>query len=67
MRQKVWEAVQQLPPALKQVILLREYEGLSLQEIAKIVKTNVGTVKSRLYQARQHLKRLLSPYFEEGL
>ncbi|GBC97853.1 ECF RNA polymerase sigma-E factor [bacterium HR17] len=67
MRQKVWEAVQQLPPPLKQVILLREYEGLSLQEIAKIVRTNVGTVKSRLYQARQHLKRLLAAYFDEGL
>ncbi len=63
MRQKVWEAVQKLPPLLKQVILLREYEGLSLQEIAKITGTNVGTVKSRLYQARQHLKKLLAPYF----
>ncbi|MER3502032.1 MAG: hypothetical protein C4295_11290 [Candidatus Fervidibacterota bacterium] len=63
MRQKVWEAVQQLPPLLRQVILLREYEGLSLQEIAKIVGANVGTIKSRLYQARQHLKRLLAPYF----
>lgn len=63
MRQKVWEAVQKLPPLLKQVVLLREYEGLSLQEIAKITGTNVGTVKSRLYQARQHLKKLLAPYF----
>ncbi len=63
MRQKVWEAIQQLPPLLRQVVLLREYEGLSLQEIAKITKTNVGTIKSRLYQARQHLKRLLAPYF----
>ncbi len=63
MRQKVWEAVHQLPPLLKQVILLREYEGLSLQEIAKITGTNVGTIKSRLYQARQHLKKLLAPYF----
>ncbi len=64
MRQKVWEAVQQLPPLLKQVVLLREYEGLSLQEVAKITQTNVGTVKSRLYQARQHLKRMLAPYFD---
>ncbi len=63
MRKKVWEAVQKLPPLLKQVVLLREYEGLSLQEIAKITGTNVGTVKSRLYQARQHLKKLLAPYF----
>lgn len=63
MRKKVWEAVQKLPPLLKQVILLREYEGLSLQEIAKITGTNVGTVKSRLYQARQHLKKFLAPYF----
>jgi RNA polymerase sigma-70 factor (ECF subfamily) len=65
MRQKVWEAVQQLPPLLRQVVLLREYEGLSLQEIAKITGTNVGTVKSRLYQARQHLKKLLAPYFND--
>lgn len=65
MRQKVWEAVQQLPPLLKQVILLREYEGLSLQEIAKIMGTNVGTIKSRLYQARQHLRKLLAPYFRD--
>ncbi|MGQ9463048.1 MAG: sigma-70 family RNA polymerase sigma factor [Candidatus Fervidibacter sp.] len=65
MRQKVWEAVQQLPPLLKQVILLREYEGLSLQEIAKIVGTNAGTIKSRLYQARQHLRKLLAPYFRD--
>ncbi len=63
MRQAVWQAVQQLPPLLRQVILLREYEGLSLQEIAKITGSNVGTIKSRLYQARQHLKRLLAPYF----
>jgi RNA polymerase sigma-70 factor (ECF subfamily) len=47
------------------VVLLREYEGLSLQEIAKITGTNVGTVKSRLYQARQHLKKLLAPYFND--
>ncbi|MCX7643031.1 MAG: sigma-70 family RNA polymerase sigma factor [Armatimonadetes bacterium] len=63
MREKVWKAIQQLPPLLKQVVLLREYEGLSLQEIAKIMGTNVGTIKSRLYQARQHLKKLLAPYF----
>ncbi len=66
MREKVWEAVQKLPPLLRQVILLREYEGLSLHEIAKITGSNVGTVKSRLYQARQHLKKLLAPYFNNG-
>ncbi len=61
-RQLVWKAVEQLPEPLKQVILLREYEGLSLKEISDILRTRVGTVKSRLYQARQALRKLLAPY-----
>lgn len=48
-RQRVWVALQQLPPAQRAVIVLRFYHDLSLPEIADILGTPVGTVKSRLH------------------
>ena len=48
-RQQVWVALQQLPPAQRVVIVLRFYHDLSLPEIADILDTPVGTVKSRLH------------------
>jgi RNA polymerase sigma-70 factor (ECF subfamily) len=48
------------------VILLREVEGLSYDEIAKTLKVRKGTVMSRLHYARQRLQETLTPYIEEG-
>lgn len=62
LRMKVREAVESLPKQLKVVLLLREYDGMSYEEIARIVGCRVGTVKSRLFQARELLKRMLAPY-----
>lgn len=53
------------------VLLMRYYEELSYQEMAEIVKVNVGTIKSRLYKARELLKRSIiengrgESYFEQ--
>jgi RNA polymerase sigma-70 factor (ECF subfamily) len=58
--EQVREAIQQLPVDFREVILLREYEELSYQEIAKILKCPVGTVMSRLARARSKLRILLS-------
>jgi RNA polymerase sigma-70 factor (ECF subfamily) len=44
------------------VIILRELQGLSYDEIAKITQTNVGTVKSRISRARNKLQECLKPY-----
>ena len=41
---------------------MREFEGLSYDEIAKATKTNVGTVKSRIARARSQLKEYIKPY-----
>lgn len=56
----IMAALEQLPTDQKQVILLRELEGLSYQEIAEIVGIPQGTVMSRLFYARKKLQSLLA-------
>jgi RNA polymerase sigma-70 factor (ECF subfamily) len=57
----VGEAIQALPPMQREVLILAEYEDLSLEEIARAVDAEVGTVKSRLFRARENLRRALAP------
>ena len=57
----VGAAVALLPPLQREVLVLAEYEELSLEEIARAVDAEVGTVKSRLYRARENLRRMLAP------
>jgi RNA polymerase sigma-70 factor (ECF subfamily) len=54
-------AVQSLPPLQREVLVLASYEGLSLEEIARGVAAEIGTVKSRLHRARENLRRMLAP------
>jgi RNA polymerase sigma-70 factor, ECF subfamily len=61
---KVREAVCSLPPMQREALVLFEYEGLALSEIAGIIGTDVGAVKSRLYRAREGLRNSLRPYLE---
>jgi len=59
---EVRRAVFSLPPMQREALILFEYEGLSLAEIAEITDADVGAIKSRLYRARGQLKELLRPY-----
>ena len=52
-------AVEQLPPAARETLLLREVEGLSYAEIATALSIPKGTVMSRLHYARKQLQKLL--------
>ncbi|MGI9104996.1 MAG: RNA polymerase sigma factor [Pyrinomonadaceae bacterium] len=61
----VREAVASLPALQREVLLLFEFEDLSLAEIAVVVEAEVNTVKSRLARARAGLRRTLAPYLEE--
>jgi len=58
--EQVREAIQQLPVDFREVILLREYEELSYQEIASVLGCPIGTVMSRLARARSKLRPMLS-------
>jgi RNA polymerase sigma-70 factor (ECF subfamily) len=59
-------AVQALPPLQREVLVLAQYEGLSLEEVARSVEAEVGTVKSRLHRVRENLRRMLAPLRERG-
>lgn len=56
----VYKYVQTLNEKLKTVIILRFFEDMKIDEIAKITKTNANTVKSRLYKGLKELKRLIN-------
>jgi RNA polymerase sigma-70 factor, ECF subfamily len=60
-QEQVRTAIQQLPVEFREIIILREFEELSYQEIAAVLKCPLGTVMSRLARARSKLRDLLSP------
>lgn len=55
-------SIQKLPDSFRLAIVLREFQGLSYEEIAEITNTNVGTVKSRIARARNKLQEDLKEY-----
>jgi RNA polymerase sigma-70 factor (ECF subfamily) len=62
----VREALQKLPPNFREVIILRELEGLSYREIADITGMPAGTVMSSLSRARGRLRQVLTTSMSEG-
>ena len=63
---EVRRAVFSLAPLQREALVLFEYEGLSLNEIAEITGTDVGAVKGRLFRARERLKSILRPYLNSN-
>lgn len=57
----VAEAIQSLPPRQREVVVLIEYEGLTLEEAAAVTQIDIGAVKSRLHRAREKLRQRLAP------
>jgi RNA polymerase sigma-70 factor (ECF subfamily) len=53
------EALQRLPEAFRIVVMLADVEGMSYKEVAEILQCPIGTVMSRLYRARQFLRKAL--------
>jgi RNA polymerase sigma-70 factor (ECF subfamily) len=64
--ERVRRAVEQLPVDFREVIVLRELEGLSYREIAAVVGIPIGTVMSRLARARERLLAILGPSAATG-
>jgi len=66
-RQTVDQAMAELPEDLRTAIVLRELEGMSYEEIAAAMDCPVGTVRSRIFRAREAIDRKLRPIFDAGL
>lgn len=60
--QIIRQSINKLSSKLKEVIILRDIEQLNYEEISTILNCNEGTVKSRLFRAREKLKYYLGPY-----
>jgi len=58
------EAMEALPEELKTAIVLREIEGLSYEEIAAIMECPIGTVRSRIFRAREAISEKLKPLLD---
>jgi RNA polymerase sigma-70 factor, ECF subfamily len=61
---RVESALRHVPEPYRTVVVLRDIEGFGYEEIAEILKTNLGTIKSRLMRGRAHLKSRLAPFVE---
>ncbi len=59
------EGIAALTPEFREVLVLREFEGLDYQRIAKVIACPVGTVRSRLARAREHLREYLTRIYGE--
>jgi RNA polymerase sigma-70 factor (ECF subfamily) len=64
--QTVFATVEQLPEELKIAITLREVDGLSYEEIAETMNCPIGTVRSRIFRAREAIDTRLRPLLEGG-
>jgi RNA polymerase sigma-70 factor (ECF subfamily) len=64
LRAVIKKTLNQLTPEHRTIIVLHDLQGFKYQEIAEMTKASLGTVKSRLFYARQELRKLLGPLLE---
>ena len=57
MEQEIFRSIENLPSELRIAVTLREFDGLSYEEIAKIMNCPVGTVRSRIFRAREAIEK----------
>lgn len=62
----IYETIESLPEELKAAIRFREFDGLSYEEIAQIMDCPVGTVRSRIFRAREAIEKRIRPFMGEG-
>jgi RNA polymerase sigma-70 factor (ECF subfamily) len=60
--ESIWRAINSLPEEYREVLVLREVEGMTYDDIARLLEINIGTVKSRLFRARKGLQPILRDY-----
>ena len=64
LQETILKTIENLPEDLKSAIMLREIEGLSYEEIAEVMECPVGTVRSRIFRAREMIDSKIKPLLE---
>ena len=64
LRKAIFDSISNLPEDLRVAISLREYDGMSYEDIAKIMDCPIGTVRSRIFRARESIEKYIHDYME---
>ena len=59
------KAIEALPHELRTAVTLREFDGLSYEDIAAIMECPVGTVRSRIFRAREAIEQAMRPIMDQ--
>ncbi len=62
LRELIFDVIQKLPKELRTAIMLRELNGMSYEEISMVMACPIGTVRSRIYRARESIEKRLKPH-----
>lgn len=65
LREILYSAINSLPPRYKTIFILHDIEGLSVEEVAKILSLSIPTTKTRIHRSRLYLREKLSEYFKK--
>jgi RNA polymerase sigma-70 factor (ECF subfamily) len=65
LRELIFDIIQKLPKDLKTAIMLRELNGMSYEEISIVMACPIGTVRSRIYRAREAIEKRIKPHLSE--
>ena len=66
MEAAIRKVIDELPRELKTAVTLREFDGLSYEDIAAVMECPVGTVRSRIFRAREAIDEVVRPMLQEG-
>lgn len=66
LEQTLYSAIERLPDELRMALSLREFDGMSYEEIAVVMECPVGTVRSRIFRARESVDRELAPLLNQS-
>ncbi len=64
LKEVVYAAIDALPDELRTAITLREFDGMSYEDIGEVMQCPIGTVRSRIFRARESIDKVMNPYLE---
>ena len=67
LREVIFESLSNLPEAIRTAVSLREFEGLSYEEISEVLGCPIGTVRSRIFRGREIIQEKISPLLNSNI